>query len=186
RIGPTSRPLASPSCFQGELMRPCSLRLLAVSGLSLLLTASAHAQPKVVALSAEPPQVTLTHADDQQRLLVTGRCADDSLRDLTRSVRYTSSNPAVAAVSPQGVVTPKTAGTAVIQVAGPGVNIDVPVAVKEVVRRPVSFTNDVMPILAKAGCNSGACHGSASGKQGFQITLRGSAPVKDYPTLTRG
>jgi hypothetical protein len=52
--------------------------------------------------------------------------------------------------------------------------------------RPVSFANDVMPILAKAGCNSGACHGSASGKKGFKISLRGYDPATDYITLTRG
>src|SRR5262249_3388370 len=52
--------------------------------------------------------------------------------------------------------------------------------------RPVSFANDVMPILARAGCNSGACHGSASGKKGFKISLRGYDPATDYVTLTRG
>ena len=43
-----------------------------------------------------------------------------------------------------------------------------------------------MPILAKAGCNSGACHGAASGKKGFKVSLRGYDPVSDYRTLTRG
>lgn len=52
--------------------------------------------------------------------------------------------------------------------------------------RPVSFLNDVMPVLAKAGCNSGACHGAASGKKGFKISLRGYDPASDYRTLTRG
>ncbi len=52
--------------------------------------------------------------------------------------------------------------------------------------RPVSFANDVMPLLAKAGCNSGACHGSASGKKGFKVSLRGYDPASDYLTLTRG
>src|SRR5262245_18328965 len=51
---------------------------------------------------------------------------------------------------------------------------------------PVSFANDVMPILAKAGCNSGACHGAASGKKGFKVSLRGYDPATDYVTLTRG
>jgi hypothetical protein len=38
--------------------------------------------------------------------------------------------------------------------------------------RPVSFTNDVMAVLGKAGCNSGACHGHSSGKAGFKLSLR--------------
>ena len=32
---------------------------------------------------------------------------------------------------------------------------------------PVSFRNHVIPVLTKAGCNSGACHGAAAGKNGF-------------------
>jgi hypothetical protein len=52
--------------------------------------------------------------------------------------------------------------------------------------KPISFANDVMPILAKAGCNAGACHGAASGKKGFKVSLRGYDPSTDYVTLTRG
>ncbi|MFQ5411522.1 MAG: DUF1549 domain-containing protein, partial [Phycisphaerae bacterium] len=51
--------------------------------------------------------------------------------------------------------------------------------------RPISFRNDVMPVFMKAGCNSGACHGSASGKEGFRLSLFGFAPDKDYVSLTR-
>src|SRR5262245_45370421 len=53
-------------------------------------------------------------------------------------------------------------------------------------QEPVSFANDIMPIFAKAGCNSGACHGSASGKKGFKVSLRGYDPESDFGTLTRG
>src|SRR5438270_13284175 len=50
---------------------------------------------------------------------------------------------------------------------------------------PVSFRNDVMPVLSKAGCNAGACHGNKSGKGGFKLSLRGQDPGVDYETLTR-
>ncbi len=40
-------------------------------------------------------------------------------------------------------------------------------------------------MLTKAGCNSGACHGAAAGKNGFGLTLRGYDPDADYDTLTR-
>ena len=36
-----------------------------------------------------------------------------------------------------------------------------------------SFRNQVIPVLTKVGCNSGACHGAAAGKNGFHLTLRG-------------
>src|SRR4051794_6447767 len=50
---------------------------------------------------------------------------------------------------------------------------------------PVSFRNDVMAVLSKAGCNAGACHGNKSGKGGFKLSLRGQDPDADFNTLTR-
>ncbi len=48
----------------------------------------------------------------------------------------------------------------------------------------VSFRNDIMPLLSKAGCNAGACHGNANGKAGFKLSLRGESPDLDYFALT--
>src|SRR5438093_11772922 len=49
----------------------------------------------------------------------------------------------------------------------------------------VSFRNDVMAVLSKAGCNAGQCHGNANGKAGFKLSLRGQDPDWDYNALTR-
>src|SRR5207302_9079498 len=49
----------------------------------------------------------------------------------------------------------------------------------------VSFRRDVMPIFMQAGCNSGGCHGSARGKDGFHLSLFGYDPAGDYYRLTR-
>ena len=49
----------------------------------------------------------------------------------------------------------------------------------------ISFRNDVMAVLSKAGCNAGACHGNKSGKTGFKLSLRGQDPEQDYLALTR-
>ena len=35
------------------------------------------------------------------------------------------------------------------------------------------------------GCNSGACHGTPTGKNGFKLSLRGYDPAADYLQLTR-
>ncbi|MBX3449448.1 MAG: DUF1549 domain-containing protein [Planctomycetaceae bacterium] len=48
----------------------------------------------------------------------------------------------------------------------------------------VSFRRDVMPILGKAGCNRGTCHGNANGKGDFKLTLRGDDPTTDFQTLS--
>src|SRR5215213_10078219 len=50
---------------------------------------------------------------------------------------------------------------------------------------PVTFSNHVVPILTRAGCNSGACHGALAGKGGLKLSLRGFDPETDWFVLTR-
>src|SRR5467141_2455119 len=49
----------------------------------------------------------------------------------------------------------------------------------------VTFRNDVMAVLSKAGCNQGTCHGNQNGKNGFKLSLRGEDPAFDLAVLTR-
>src|SRR6185295_15790777 len=52
--------------------------------------------------------------------------------------------------------------------------------------RPVSFVNDVMPVLTKAGCNAGVCHAKAGGGQnGFQLSLLGFETLEDFEHLVK-
>ena len=46
-----------------------------------------------------------------------------------------------------------------------------------------TYLKDVAPILNKAGCTSGPCHGAAKGKNGFKLSLRGYDPQFDYEAL---
>jgi Protein of unknown function (DUF1553)/Protein of unknown function (DUF1549) len=48
-----------------------------------------------------------------------------------------------------------------------------------------SFTHDVMPLLSRAGCNMGACHGSGGGKGNLKLSLRGESPATDHAVLTQ-
>jgi hypothetical protein len=68
----------------------------------------------------------------------------------------------------------------IVPVASHGANAAPPSAIPS-----ISFRNQVIPVLTKAGCNSGACHGAAAGKNGFGLTLRGYDPAADYDTITR-
>ncbi len=47
----------------------------------------------------------------------------------------------------------------------------------------LSFTNDIVPVLSKLGCNSGSCHGKAIGQNGFKLSLFGFDPEFDYAAL---
>jgi len=49
----------------------------------------------------------------------------------------------------------------------------------------LSFRRNVMPVLFRAGCNAGTCHGSARGKDGFMLSLFGYDPKGDYFRITQ-
>jgi hypothetical protein len=49
--------------------------------------------------------------------------------------------------------------------------------------RDLNFDSQIVPILTKAGCNAGACHGAAAGRGGFNLSLLGSDPAADYDSI---
>ncbi|MFZ4593150.1 MAG: DUF1553 domain-containing protein [Verrucomicrobiaceae bacterium] len=52
--------------------------------------------------------------------------------------------------------------------------------------RPLSFVNDIQPILTKAGCNAGACHAKAvTGQRGFRLSVLGFEPDEDYEAIVK-
>ena len=55
----------------------------------------------------------------------------------------------------------------------------------ETIQSPVDFDTQVMPVLTKAGCNAGACHGSAAGRGEFRLSLYGTRPTEDYDEIVR-
>src|SRR5712691_4195661 len=52
-------------------------------------------------------------------------------------------------------------------------------------RGPVHLATDVVPILTRAGCNQGACHGAAAGQNGFRLSLRGGDPAFDWEQIVK-
>ena len=51
--------------------------------------------------------------------------------------------------------------------------------------RKLSFRHDVLPVLSKAGCNGGGCHGALAGKGGFRLSLNAYDPATDHYNITR-
>ncbi len=49
----------------------------------------------------------------------------------------------------------------------------------------LDFDTQVAPVLTKAGCNAGACHGAAAGRGGFHLSLYGSNPAADYQAIVQ-
>jgi hypothetical protein len=137
-------------------------------------------------LRIHPPQIALGNAKAAQQLLVTEDEAGRTVADRTAGAAYRSSNPAVATVGPDGVVKPVADGEAVVtaDVGGRTATAKVVVSGTKAAFVP-SFRNHVEPILTRAGCNSGACHGALAGKGGFKLSLRGFDPTADHFVMTR-
>lgn len=135
-----------------------------------------------------PRDVVLSGRDARQQLAVTILDADGSPRDATRAARFQVDPPGLVTISPDGVVRPRQAGAGKIRVSANGVVAEKSVSVAVAGldhRRPASFRNDIVPLLSKAGCNMGSCHGNLSGKGGFRLSLRGEDSDFDFLALTR-
>ena len=106
--------------------------------------------------------------------------------DLTPRAVFATDNPRVAPSISDGFVTPVGNGLATLTAKVGGRSPRASISVEDLDSdEPWSFRNHVQPILTKQGCNSGACHGAAAGKNGFRLTLRGYGPEIDYDVLTR-
>ncbi|MCA8956671.1 MAG: DUF1549 domain-containing protein [Planctomycetes bacterium] len=136
----------------------------------------------ITSLQAIPDRLSLDHARDQRRILVQGRTRDGKLVDLTGRARFTA-DPTHLTVGADGYLTPHATGATTVRVQAAGLSLTVPVQVNGVATHPVHFCRDVMPVLGRAGCNAGTCHGARDGKNGFALSLRGFDPAGDYRAL---
>jgi hypothetical protein len=133
-----------------------------------------------------PPSARLDGPNARQRFLVEERQGGAWVADRSAKAVYSVDNPAVAEVAADGTVTPKGNGLATVSAVVAGKTAKALVSVENVDRPSTwSFRNHVLSVLTKAGCNSGACHGAAAGKNGLRLTLRGYGPEVDYDVLTR-
>src|SRR5260370_11132131 len=142
--------------------------------------------PGQPSLQIQPAAVTLTGPQATQRLAVLRLDKNEVVGDVTGRAEFFYSNPNVAGVDENGVV--KAAGDGETNVSAGHDDKKATIKVKvEKTREPatISFTNHVIPVLTKIGCNSGACHGALAGKGGLKLSLRGYDPAADHFVLTR-
>lgn len=162
--------------------------LLLVGGMfggSPLDAADSVPVPLVVELlSVEPPQVQLFAEGWTQQLLVTARDPVGREFDVTNRCQFESTNVAVATVSSRGLLRAGISGSASILVRIAERQTAVQVSVTSPSQaQSITFLNDVEPILTKLGCNSGGCHGKATGQNGFRLSLLGFEPEFDHAAL---
>lgn len=171
----------------GSLLSTCACLVVLSTGLS-----AADAEPvkdqlpakaKVLKLDVFPQSIELPTPFASAQLVITAQLDGGTSVDATRIAQL--GLPEFVSRTPQGLIRPRAEGQGEITISLQGVTAKVPVRVtgqKDVPQ--LSFVKDVQPVLSKLGCNSGTCHGSAQGKNGFKLSLRGYDPIFDHRSLT--
>ena len=176
-----------------QSFRGIGLRTIVIIG-GCVLSLVAGAKPPVskptvdplVGLTASPVKIVLNGPYAESRLLVEGALRSGSRRDMTGTATLKIADPKIAEMDDSGIVRGKHEGATTLTATLRGRTVRVPVVVRGFTK-PVApgFLNDVEPILSKAGCNMGACHGAASGKGGFKLSLLGYDPDTDFIAIAR-
>lgn len=167
-----------------------------------------------VSVSAEvevsPATVQLNNPEASQQLLVTALVSpvlsntspqSALLRsvDLSRAVTYRILDPEIAEVTPEGLVVPRSEGQTEVIVSLPADSthqeklslkpfepVRVTVLVTGLIEPvPISFEQQIIPVLTKSGCNTGGCHGKSGGQNGFALSVFGHDPLGDYDSIVR-
>ncbi|MBO09981.1 MAG: hypothetical protein CMJ68_04385 [Planctomycetaceae bacterium] len=161
-----------------HLLTTCALLL------GMATTATAADSP-LSSLVVYPGSVKLTTKRDRQSLIVQATFANGLTRDVTGEAKFVLADDKAATLSGH-LLTPRADGKGELSVSYGGRTIKVPIEVEKAADdRPISFRLDVMPVFMKANCNTGSCHGSARGKDGFRLSLFGFDPAGDHYRLTR-
>jgi len=139
---------------------------------------------KIVAIEAQPESIRLTNRFDYVQLLAMGRTESGSLVDITRVVEIESTQ-AVVDVSRTGHIRALADGKAELTLRIGTLAARIPLDVSGMnADYQAHYICDVNPVLTRLGCNQGACHGAAKGKNGFKLSLRGYDALFDVRALT--
>lgn len=132
-------------------------------------------------------QFLLRGGDARQQLVTTGKYSTGQVRDLTSKAKYEAQPAGIVQIDETGLVIPLADGEATITAKSPeGIVGKIPVKVDGFKNEiQINFPNQIVPIFTKLGCNSGGCHGKASGQNGFKLSLLGFEPGEDYEFLVK-
>jgi len=140
---------------------------------------------ELTSLTVYPAEVTLETKRDYHRLVVLARQSDATTIDISKEATIKVINPTIARAEGTTLY-PLKDGITSVRVSYRDHSHDIVLTVKEVAKdRPITFQQDVVPVLTAAGCNTGSCHGSARGQDGFMLSLFGYDPTGDHYRITR-
>jgi hypothetical protein len=144
------------------------------------------AVPAAATLEMHADALNLVGPGDGCQVCVMRQLPDGTAEDLTRTCTFQMEPEGIAEISTNGYLRAIGNGTVQLRAYLDSSETTATFTIGEA-ELPVSdFALDIVPILTKASCNSGQCHGSAQGKGGLQLSLFGYDPEADHASLTRG
>ncbi|MCX6379671.1 MAG: DUF1549 and DUF1553 domain-containing protein [Armatimonadetes bacterium] len=168
------------------LLTPMIVLGFAAGMVSPVAHAGAKATAALNALTATPSKISLTGRYGEARLLIEELQSDGKVFDVSGKAKYTFADPKIAAIDESGVVRPLKDGKTELVATLGARTVKIPLLVKgSADKAPPRFHADIIPILTRTSCNSGACHGAAQGRGGFKLSLAGFDPDTDYDWITR-
>jgi len=147
---------------------------------------SNNAATPAVALSGLevfPTAIHIARPTDYVQLVVQAQWADGTVTDVTESVEM-EFDSAIIEVIQRTLIQPLANGQTELVVRWNEVERSIPVVIDLPTAWQANYLDDVAPVMARLGCNQGTCHGSADGKNGFKLSLRGYDPLFDVRSLT--
>ena len=150
-----------------------------------LLVETAPAPKKEPVFAVQPATFRLAADDAGIQLIAESKGTGGGLVDATGLADWKIEPEGVATIDRNGYLRPLASGKATLQAVWKGETQRVPFEVAQPAKRAWNFGEDIVPILTRAGCNTGSCHGRADGQNGFHLSLYGYDAEGDYQAITR-
>jgi hypothetical protein len=150
-------------------------------------TPQAHAAPvKITALTVQPAAVQLNGPRAEAHFVVLAALSDGATQEITDRATRKVAASTVAQFRDDGALHPVKDGITAVQFAYAGRTATARVTVKDAAKLvPISFNNEIVPILTRIGCNQGSCHGAQYGKGGFKLSLAGFDADLDFTNTVK-
>jgi hypothetical protein len=139
--------------------------------------------PKI-SLDPQPTELKFVAGDFGIQVRVQETIGSESKRDLTDQITWKIEPAGIAQVD-AGYVRPIKAGIGTLTATLDDRRVEIPLTVPDNAERTWSMADDIVPLLTRAGCNTGGCHGRADGQNGFHLSLFGYDPASDHDAITR-
>ncbi|MCC6508748.1 MAG: DUF1549 domain-containing protein [Pirellulaceae bacterium] len=175
--------LTKPTLISRSAKFVCTLAsAFAVAGLCNVVLA---AEPTFETLKVYPTEIKMNSAAAYQNVVAVAVRADGVTVDVTDQVEWKLAEPSLAKIE-NFQLKPLADGQTKLLASWKGFSAETALTVTDAAKpRPISFAQDIMPVLTRTGCNTGSCHGAARGKDGFRLSLFGFDPQGDYQRITR-